>query len=132
MTRAPAANLGSYWLPDDIINKRLIQEDLWQLTQSFRVGLPDGRQIVIPAGTVYDKASIPRVVWWYIPRDDKAIERAALVHDYLYVVCEIEGVRIAKKEADTIFYDIMKLDGMRYDKRKLAHRMVRLFGRGNF
>lgn len=124
----PAKYIGEYWLPDDIVNRRLIQDDRWQLTQSFRIGLPDGRVIKVPAGFIYDKASIPRIVWWYIPRDDKSIERAALAHDFLYGEQEIAGEPVTRKEPDGIFYDIMKLDNMRFDKRHLAYRAVRLGG----
>lgn len=102
--------------------------DKWQTQAAFSVTLKDGRRVTVPAGFVYDKASVPRFVWAYIPRDDKDIVDAALVHDYLYTVQKIEGKWIPRETADAVFLELMERAGARLDKRRLAYRAVRCFG----
>jgi hypothetical protein len=106
--------------------------DLWETVSDFDLTLPDGRVIHIPKGFEFDKASVPSVAWWYLPRDDADVIIAALMHDYLYITTKIEGQPITKKEADMIFYDLTRQAGMRYTKAKLAYMGIRMFGRGNF
>lgn len=102
--------------------------DKWMTIADFDIQLPDGRCIHIPAGFVYDKASVPRYVWWYIPRDDKHIIIAALVHDYLYETQQIENKWIRRREADEVFSGIIIQAGMRPTKGKAAHLGVRAGG----
>lgn len=102
--------------------------DKWMTTAPFDIQLPDGRQIHIPAGFIYDKASVPRFVWWYIPRDDRHINIAAQVHDYLYEVQQIAGQWIVRKEADKHFHGIILQAGMRPTKAYAAYTGVRAGG----
>ncbi|MCX4186784.1 DUF1353 domain-containing protein [Methylophaga sp. OBS4] len=102
--------------------------DRWITTSDFDIQLPDGRQIHIPIGFIYDKASVPRLVWWYIPRDDRHINIAALVHDYLYEIQQIENDWIVRKEADQHFHGIIKQSGMRPTKAYAAYAGVRAGG----
>lgn len=102
--------------------------DQWMTTADFDIRLPDGRQIHIPVGFVYDKASVPRFVWWYIPRDDRHINIAALIHDYLYVTQQVESKWIVRKEADKHFHGIILQSGMRPVKAKAAYLGVRAGG----
>ena len=102
--------------------------DEWQTTVAFEVILNDGRSVVVPEGFVTDKASVPRLVWAIIPRDDKHIVDAALVHDYLYVVQKIENVWIERATADDVFRDICERAGMGFIKRRICYRGVRLGG----
>lgn len=110
----------------DEIQRRYL--DQWVTTSTFEMWLSDGRKITIPIGFEYDKASIPRPAWWYLSRDDKHILIAALVHDYLYTNQRIGGKWITRKEADQIFYELIRQAGMRYTKAKLAYMAVRLGG----
>ena len=102
--------------------------DRWQTQVSFRVVLNDGRRVTVPEGFVYDKASVPSLVWWYLPRDDKGFTDAALVHDYLYQSQKIDMLWITRKDADDVFLELMEREDMRWDKRRLAYRAVRLWG----
>lgn len=102
--------------------------DKWQTQVEFNVTLNDGRRVSVPEGFIYDKASIPRAVWFYIAPDDKGIVDAALVHDYLYCVQRINLLWIERKEADDVFLELMERAEMRWDKRRLAYRAVRMFG----
>src|SRR5690606_14160663 len=77
--------------------------DRWMTTSSFDVFLCDGTHIHIPVGFEYDKASVPRMVWWYLPRDDRHVIVAALVHDYLY-----EAKLTTRSVADRAFYDLLR------------------------
>lgn len=102
--------------------------DDWETQTGFVMFLCDGRKLCIPAGTKYDKASSPRISWWYLPRDDKHVIIAALVHDYLYVTQKVEGQPIERSEADQIFYELLRQAGMRYTKAKIAYWAVRMGG----
>ena len=64
--------------------------------------------IDVPAGFIFDGASIPRFAWSVLgvtPYDPKVIA-AAVVHDWMY------NAKVkSKKDADAIFYYIMKHQG---------------------
>jgi hypothetical protein len=79
--------------------------------------------ITVPKDFAYDMASIPRLLWFIIPRDDRRIARAATIHDYLYATQSLP-----RAMADAIFMETMKQDGMPYIKRKACYLAVRLFG----
>lgn len=110
---------------------------------------PDGyeRRLKIPAGFIYDGASVPQLVWTIsgiIP--DGLIRAAALVHDYLYVyrgnvprgtyqkLVDGEWVDLqwgwTRRECDKMFCRIMRESGVERGKRRMAYRAVRLFGGG--
>jgi len=122
----PPEFIGKWWLPD-LVDTRHLPDDNFLLLSDFRFGTPDGKTYVIKAGFIYDKASVPWIVWWYIPRDDKDIERAALIHDLLYAIQRL-GHWLTRSYVDQLFHDVMEQDGMRYDKRKLAYWGVRTGG----
>ena len=102
--------------------------DQWITLEEVSLTIPDGRIITVPVGFVYDKASVPRIAWWWLPRDDRYVIDAALFHDYLYVTQKIEGEWIQRIEADQIFYGLMRQAGMRWTKAQLAYRAVRFGG----
>lgn len=110
----------------DAENKRYL--DIWETLEDFTMFLCDGRKIFIAKGFRYDKASSPTAFWWYLPRDDKHVIIAALVHDYLYTVQTIENYWIRRSEADQIFYELIRQAGMRWTKAVVVHRAVRLAG----
>lgn len=102
--------------------------DQWETVTDFDLLFEDGRKVTIPSGFVYDKASVPRAVWWYLPRDDRRVAVAALVHDFLYVSQKIHGEWIKRSVADGIFYDLIRMAGMRWTKAKMAWIGVRSGG----
>lgn len=106
----------------------LLFVDLWQTTAPFTVVIPDGREITVPEGFVYDKASIPQLVQNWCRRDDKEVIIAALIHDYLYQAQKIGGEWISRDVADDIFYGLIRAGGMRYTKAKAAYSGVRAGG----
>jgi len=76
---------------------------------------------VIPKGTKTDFASVPRGFRWMISRVGK-YGKAAVLHDYL---CELEG--FARKDADQIFLEAMKVLGVGWFKRRIMYFGVRSY-----
>lgn len=108
-----------------------LNEDRWLLRSTYC--FPDpvrGRSYCIPAGFEYDKASVPRAVWWLISPDDLG-EVAPLVHDWCYAHGgAIPGAvtPYTRAEADALFNRHMSMDHVQAWKRRLAFRAVRTFG----
>ena len=119
----------AYKSPQRLVDPKTLQfVDLWQTTAPFSVAIPDGREIEVPAGFVYDKASIPQVVQNWCRRDAKEVIIAALIHDYLYQAQKIGDEWITRDLADEIFYGLIRAGGMRYTKAKAAFAGVRAGG----
>lgn len=102
--------------------------DLYILEDDF-VYTANGEFITVPKGFKYDGASTPKILWWILPRD--GVHRAAaLIHDYLY---EFEGnmpdgQAFSRKQADTIFYKMLKDYGVASWRAAVAYRAVRVAG----
>jgi hypothetical protein len=63
--------------------------------------------------------------------DDKTNQRASLVHDSLYQLLENALLpQSCRKQADDLFYDILREDGMWLLRAKYYWFAVRKFGRG--
>ncbi len=86
-----------------------------------------GWRITVPAGTITDGASIPRLLWRLcghpleVPR-----VYAAIVHDYLYGGGGPAGMM--RKEADKIYRDLLKRYGFGAFKAGVEYHALRLFG----
>lgn len=101
----------------------------WKLTAPLRFDSAVlGARVTVPAGFVTDLASVPRLPLAWLIAGGKA-NRAAVVHDYLYVI----GWP-TKKEADQVFLEAMTADNDPSSsiKRRLMYQMVRLFGKGSW
>ena len=108
----------------DPISRKVI--DLWETMDACHLQLPDDRVVYIEKGFMFDKASVPRMAWWYLPRDDRYVIDAALVHDKLFDCQEIEGNWISRHEADSIFRDLIELAGMRPTKVAVVYALLRM------
>lgn len=86
-----------------------------------------GDYVVVPPNFKTDLASIPRPLRLIYPIHGLHT-RAAVVHDYLYSVKEIDGERIERKEADQIFYEAMRESGVRKSKAWAMYWAVRAGG----
>jgi hypothetical protein len=87
-----------------------------------------GRMFVVPAGFESDGASVPRFLWNLIsPQIAPETLRAAVAHDFLYRE-QVPGW--TRKDADEMFYDLIREDGLSWWRSKLAYTGVRLFGAG--
>ena len=103
-------------------------------------------RITVPAGFIFDGASVPRLAWTISGiRPDGLIRAAALIHDWLY---QHDGLlpagshqfkgedeswknlvgRWSRKDADRLFARIMREAGVSKVKRRLAYLAVRTFG----
>ena len=98
-------------------------EDKWVLLEDFVV-FTSKYKIVVKKGFDFDAASIPKVLWSVIgsPMDGKYVP-GAVIHDGLYA----SGI-ISRSEADEVFLEIMKADGVSYAKRYAMYWAVRSCG----
>jgi hypothetical protein len=83
-----------------------------------------GITIRIPAGFVFDGASIPFFAWilTYTPHHP-VVMLAAMVHDYLYLTHFV-----SREQADMIFKSLLLKNYCSPEKAALMHRCVRLGG----
>lgn len=79
--------------------------------------------VIVPAGFNTDLASIPRYVWWLIPRDDRHIVDGAVIHDYLY-----RDGSCTRAQADMILRDAIRERQGKYWYRAIVWSFVRIFG----
>lgn len=109
----------------------------WQVTEAFTLVVECGekcliRPITVPAGFVTDFASIPRVFWTALPPTGK-YGKAAVVHDYLYVIGgNLPPDKFTKADADRIFYEAMGILGVNRFLRWMMYQAVKRFGKGSF
>ena len=87
--------------------------------------------ITVPAGFIYDGASIPRPCWSLIGLSPFGrILGAATVHDWLYVRSgNVAEGYYPKTQADIIFYNLMRQSDISWHQAKLAYWAVCVFGR---
>jgi hypothetical protein len=118
--------MSAFTSPADL---RLLDDYRWVLLADFayHVGeYPSERVSVVPAGTVTDLASVPRLLWAIFPPHGR-YAKAAIVHDYLYA--QAIGT---KAEADSIFNEAMAVLGVPKWRRRAMYAAVRWFGRGAY
>ena len=103
-----------------------------KLTRSFKFYLGnenarkiDGMEIKVPRGFETNYASIPRWLWSVIghPSSGKW-DKAAVLHDYLYAI-----KILPKFTADAVFYDAMRIRGVKKWRAALFWLAVFLFGK---
>ena len=101
------------------------QGNVYTLLEDFSVEWK-GKTLVIPKGFKSDGASVPRFFWRSVfpPGDTRAL-RAAFAHDYIY---RNHPWKWSKADADNMFYDLLRAEGIPYFKAQKAYWGVRLFG----
>lgn len=96
----------------------------------------DLTRIEIEKGYTYDGATVPWFLSWVIERDGVHRE-SALLHDYLYenindgvgyINLGEEGFYYVRKDADQIFRECLKSQGLSNWKARLAYYAVRGWG----
>lgn len=80
-----------------------------------------GQKITVPAGFETDLASVPRVFWRIMPRDDGKYRAAAVIHDYAIG-------QVSWDDAATIFDEALKDNGTGRFQRSVMVRAVRMAG----
>lgn len=110
-----------------------IDEDwkLWRLEQTLRYeigSLGSGDIIDVPAGSVTDGASVPRIFWWLLPTWG-SYSRAAAVHDFIIGAVE-EGRPLPnapdRLTCDRIFLEAATVFGTPWLLRVLLYAGVRI------
>ena len=106
----------------------------WRLEADYAYN--DGATtIIVPAGFQFDLSSVPRALWWLIAPFELSIA-APLLHDFLYMhgslppAGSVDPARThTRADADRIFVEIMRAEGVPAWRRLLGYAAVRLFGR---
>jgi hypothetical protein len=110
-------------------NLKMLDNYMWELITPFEYHVgsyPSNDVIRIPAGTVTDLASVPRLLWAVFPPHGKWA-KAAIVHDYLYA-----NAIGTKQYADDVFFEAMEVLNVPLINRYIMYTAVRLFGRGEY
>lgn len=90
---------------------------------SYDVGAEgSGTTVTVPAGFVTDFASVPRPIWWILPKWGR-YGNAAVIHDYLYA-----SKLYSRPTADAWFLEAMGVLGVRPLTRWVMYKAVRWFG----
>ena len=121
-TDYPVVQLGDHY-KSLLIAQALGDGKSWMLMTPFTVEIVRYGRITVPAGFVFDFASIPifaRAV--YQPATGKH-RTASVIHDWLYY----SGM-YSREEADEIFAILMELDGVMKVNVKIMHTAVRAGG----
>jgi hypothetical protein len=136
-------------LPDPKISWNQLSK-IWILEEEVNVNIKSKQAskvvgVKIPKGFKFDLSTIPRFLWGFVAPFELSII-APLVHDFLYVNKgkltinnqnmlslandseEGKTPRISRHEADSIFLEHMKLEGVGFLKRWIAYFGVRLIG----
>ena len=85
-----------------------------------------GIKIEVPKGFIFDWASLPWFVMWFIPKHGKH-DAAATLHDYLYATH-----LTTRWMADAIFRDALMASGVNIVKAWLMWAGVRVGGSGSY
>lgn len=118
--------MSSFTTPADL---RMLDDYRWQVLAPFEYHVgsyPSDTVISVPASTVTDLATVPRLLWAMFPPHGR-YAKAAIVHDYLY-----DRAIGSKAYADRTFLEAMEVLGVPLLTRAVMYWAVRLFGRGNY
>jgi len=118
--------MSSFTRPADL---RMLDNYRWQLLATFEYHVgeyPSADVIRVPAGTITDLASVPRLLWALFPPHGRWA-KAAIIHDYLYA-----NAIGSKAYADRTFREAMGVLGVSKLVRWLMYWAVRLGGRGAY
>lgn len=103
------------------VRKLKSEENMYELVEPLRF-----KCVRVPIGFRTDFASVPKQLQWlYTPQGKYS--RASVIHDYLYASAEMPRL-----EADIIFYQAMKADGVDFITRNIFYWTVRYFGEENY
>jgi hypothetical protein len=101
------------WLPPRV---EYIDGVEWKLMNIVQYRTAAGEVSTVKRGFIFDFASVPRPLAWLYPAAGDGSNHygiAALFHDWLYAHRKIKDRPITRREADAIFYEIMRYVGCR-------------------
>lgn len=109
--------------PPPATEREFADGNAWTLAEpmSWEIG-SSGVLITVPENFVHDKASIPRALWSFLPKNGQ-YTRAAVIHDYLYW-----SQHCTREQADNLLVIAMKESDVGWWTRKTVYRGVRLGG----
>ena len=106
--------------------ERVLGKNEWFLIEPLRYYSAGLRKIIhVDPGFRTDFASIPRVLWRILPKND-IYDPAAVLHDYGY------RNSMTRKEADDLFYEAMIVLGVSSWKARSMWLAVRAFGGSSY
>lgn len=112
----------------------VVDRDEWRLEEEY-VATDGPTTIAVPAGYVFDLASVPRPLWSVIAPFELSVS-APLVHDFIYDYRgELPAGAVApertytRKQSDVLFRQMMAAEQVPVWRRTLAYTSVRLFAR---
>lgn len=100
-----------------------MRADHWRLVQDMMYQTKSGKIITVPKDFLTNLASVPRVLRPILNRNGKS-RRPAVLHDWLYT----NQVCVSRKEADKLFYEALRSEGMNWAGAQVYYRGVRAFG----
>lgn len=117
---------------------RPIDEHYYELVELYTY-IGKKYKVEVPKGFITDIASIPQFAWSLVGLSPDGLYRAAaIVHDWCYwnygymkgtVTKKGSAVEyVSKREADKLFFEVMKEAGVSAWKRNLMYAAVSLFG----
>ena len=99
---------------------------VFRLMEPLQISWGGKPTITVPWGFQSDGASVPRAFWRLIfPKGDEKALRAAIIHDWIY---RTHPAGWTKAEADKLFYELLKADGVPTWRAWLAYQGVKWFG----
>lgn len=97
-------------------------ENTWRLNEAL-AWEDNVNKIKVPAGFVYDGASVFRLGWWFLQPMGSLADRAVCLHDWCY------GTEaFSRKDCDKLFYNAMLDDKTPKWKAWPVYQMVRMWG----
>jgi hypothetical protein len=114
---------------------RKLSDGLWEVREpfEFHLGAEEGPEFVdVPVGFITDFASIPRILWPFLPPTGN-YGKAAVIHDKLYVlpiILNVNGTfrRAERGDADRILREGMEVLEIGWFTRKIIYLGVRTGG----
>lgn len=107
----------------DSLQVEWIKHNTWKTLQDMTYKCKDGIHIIVPKDTITDFASIPRIAWSIIGHPAGRYVQASVLHDWLY-----SSQYFSRKVADKVFYEAMVSLKVKWWRRDIMFRAVRLFG----
>lgn len=104
----------------------------WLLAEDY-LGVVDGHTWYIRAPWPFDLSSVPRVFWFAVAPNELGV-KPPLVHDWLYrhggEAPTVSGnvVKYTRAQADKLFSDLIREEGVPEWKRRVAYIAVRIGG----
>ena len=115
------------------ISEYHVGERLWAIEQPLIYELyylGSGYEIEVPSGYVTDGATVPRMLWWFLPSWGR-YSRAAVLHDFLCTLLlrgKPHRLVPSRYQADQIFLEAMRVCDVNWLERIALYLGARIGG----